>query len=492
VKRWIGIDITEDRVSAVQLCRSGGKLSLERVGVQQIPSDTSSQQDSAPDLQTAIRALVKQEGFEPRATVAAAMPSGRVFFHNFRTDLSNKQDLPKLLKFELEDDFPIRFDELVVGVCSRQERNEHEHQLLVAAVSRSELRDRTKILTEAGLKCSVVTADACALHAAAALNQDLAGKAPFLIIYIDACRTILAISENNKLTYVRYLNHHDFAAASGTSAVTASALMREIELTARAASEHGDLQASKILIAGNSEVAARLSEELAKESTCEIAILNPYSQIGRPPEPHAEDELTIAVGLALMGAHKSSDMLDFLAVDALKVDEREKTKRSALVSGVLLAAIVAVLLANLFIQLATLKNERQRIKQQIRQVFVQTLPEEQKIVKELAQLTEQLDKLRAEYTTLTTALGQTASPLRILQRISEEITPGQNISVSRISVTGESVALDGTAESFESVDNLISTLRRISEFDRIEPQDIDLDTGSGSVRFSLEIALASE
>lgn len=494
MKRWIGIDITEDRISAVQLCRSAGRLSLEHTGVQKISGDTSQEQDAELDLQAAIKTLVTQEGFDPRATVVAAMPSGRVYFHNFRSHFSNKEDFQRLLKFELEDDFPIRFDDLVVGICSRQKRNEQEHEFLVAAVSRAELRDRTTTLVEAGLECSVVTADACALHMAAALNHDLTGKVPFLIIYMDGCRTILAISENNKLACVRYLNHQDFGAASGTSAVIASALMREIELTVSAMLQRGSVRPSKILIADNNQVVNDLSEELAKESDCEVAILNPYSQIGRPPEQRAEDGLTIAIGLALMGAHKNSDTLDFLAADALKVDQRAKTKRSALVSGVLLAAIVAVLLANLFIQLATLKNERQRIKQQIRQVFVQTLPEERRIVKELAQLTERLNELKAEYTTLTTALGQTASPLRILQRVSEKITPDHNISVSMISITGESVVLGGTGIGFESVDKLISTLNQIPEFEKVEleQKSIDFDPGSGKVPFSLSITLKSK
>jgi hypothetical protein len=51
----------------------------------------------------------------------------------------------------------------------------------------------------------------------------------------------------------------------------------------------------------------------------------------------------------------------------------------------------------------------------------------------------------------------------------------------------ESVRLVGVAPSFESVDNLMSALRQVSEFNAIEVQNVDIDPKSGGVRFTFSI-----
>lgn len=491
MKRSIGIDISRDKVRVVQLGHSRGRLSLEQACVQQIPNSTSLNENSVTDLRTLIKAIMTQEGFDTHATATVAMPSDRVFFHSFRTELSKDEDVRRLLKFELEDDFPVPFDDLVADICSCRELKEHKRQFLVGAVSRSELRDWVKILTEAGVECSVVTADACALHTALAFSHDLAYKLPSIIIYADGSRTILAISENNRLVCVRNLNYQDVSVnEDNTSTVTASMLTREIELTWRAIFNSCSPVPTRILVSGNNELIQNLSEALTKETNYEIIILDPFVRIRCPAQQHVDSELTIALGLALMGANKNIDVLNFLAADALKEDQKVKTKQSALVFGVLLLAIGILLVGNLFIQLNTLESQRQSIKRQIRQVFIQTLPEEKRIVNELAQMTEQFERLKAEYSTFATAISNRTSPLRILQGISEKITPDENISVSNISINAESVRLSGTATSFESVDNVISMLHQIDEFDRVELQSTDIDPRSSRLRFSLLITMA--
>jgi len=122
-------------------------------------------------------------------------------------------------------------------------------------------------------------------------------------------------------------------------------------------------------------------------------------------------------------------------------------------------------------------------------VFVQTLPEENRIVNELAQMTEQLKALQTEYDALATEMSNTVSPLRILQYISQKIKPDQNFRISNISIAAESVRLTGTATSFKSVDNLTGVLRQISEFYTVELQNVDVDHENEGVRFSLFISM---
>jgi len=490
VKRSIGIDISRDKISIVQLCFNGGKFSLEHSCVREIPKSGLSEENSVADIKTLINGMITEENFDKSARVTVTAPADRVFFQNFRTDLSTKEEVQQLLKFELEDDFPIPFDELVAGICGSRERKGDDREFLIGALNRLELQNRIKTINEAGLKCSAVTADVCALYAVTSLSYNLIDNTPSVIIHADNSRIILAISEKGRLVCVRHFNRQDLTEAGGSTLESpVPVLTREIEITLRAifgSSTHTQL---KVFISANNELLQDLSQALPEAIDCQIVALNPFTKIDCPEQQQADTDIVIAVGLALIGTDEIGEVLNFLVVDEFRSDQTAETKRGLFIFGLLLLAIGILLVVKLFYELNTLENEDQLVKQRIREVFIQALPEEKKIVNELAQMNEQLEMVRAEYNTFAAGLSDRVLPLRVLQDISEKITPEQNIRIYDISIAPESVRLVGAAASFESVDNLMSVLRQISEFNAVEPQDRDLDPQSGGVRFTLSITM---
>ena len=164
-------------------------------------------------------------------------------------------------------------------------------------------------------------------------------------------------------------------------------------------------------------------------------------------------------------------------------------KQALYVTGALLLVIGALLVARLFYELNNLENRRELVTKQIREVFVQTLPQEKMIVNELAQMNERLETSQARYNALAAGLGDRVLPLRILQTISEKITPDQDVRINDISMAPESVRLTGIADSFESVDDLMSLLRQVSDFNTVELSSIDVEPQSSEVRFTLAITM---
>lgn len=483
MKRSVGIDISEKRICIVKLQQSRSGLSLERIFVRQLPNETSAKEDSALDIQAAVKAAISEGEFDTRVPVVVAMPYGKVFFCKFRTDVSNDEDIRQLLKYEVEDDFPIPFDDLVVDTYGYHKLKEHDLEFLVGAVNHSKLQNLVEVMHEAGVDCSAVSADVCALHAVAMLNHGPIGDAPSLLVFMDGHRTILEVIESNRPVCVRHLTCGD------RTEIDIPILRREIELTLRAISNSDIPVPSRILLSGTNELVCALSDELLQESNYEIVKLNPLDQIKCSPQNQVDGELVIASGLALMGINKSDKDLDFLAADRAKAGRTAKTKRSVLVFGFLLAAVAVLSVANIFIQLIVLEGEHERIKQEIRQIFTQTLPEEKRIVNEFAQMDEKFKELQEEYNTLSAEISGRIPSLKILQHVSEKITPDQNVSVSGISINSESVRLSGITTSFESVDNVVRTLRQISEFGSVEIQNVDKDPTSDKVCFKLLIAL---
>jgi type II secretory pathway component PulL len=223
-----------------------------------------------------------------------------------------------------------------------------------------------------------------------------------------------------------------------------------------------------------------------------VVALNPFTNIDCPEKQQTNTDVVIATGLALIGTNEIGEALNFLAVDEFRSDQRAETKRGLFIFGLLVLAIGVLLIAKLFYELNTLENENQLLNQQVRDVFVQTLPEEKKIVNELAQMNEKLEAVRAEYNIFAAGLSEQILPLKLLQDLSEKITPDQNVRIYDISIVPQSMRLVGVVASFESVDNLTSLLRQIPEFNEIELQNIDVDPQSGGVRFTLSITMVSE
>lgn len=490
MKRLIGIDINRDKICMVQLGRHRGNFSVERTCVREMLNNESPEEEHAADIQALIKNIMTEENFATHAKVTLTVPDDRVFFHNFRTDVSKNGDVEQLLKFELEDDFPVPFDDLVAGICGGREFQGHDRELLVGALSRQDLQKWVEKVNQTGLNCSAVTSDACALHALASLCHNSPDDRHSMIIHTDGGRIILAISEKSELVCARHLNRQDFYTTDNdTSEVSTLALTREIELTLRAIFGSKIPAPLKVLISGNNEFAHGLSETLPEVIDCQIDILSLPKHIDCSDEHHTDAGVAVAVGAALVGANENAEAPNFLTEDELRSNRTAETKRSLFVFGLLLVAIGISLIANLFYQLNTLQKKHQLIKQEIRKVFVQTLPEEKRIVNELAQMTERLDTLQTEYDTLASEMNSMISPLKILQYISERIRPDQNIQISNISVAAESVRLTGVAASFESVDNLTGVLRRTAEFATVALRNADVDPENGTVRFSLLITM---
>jgi len=474
----------------VQLCFTGGNFSLERASVRQIYESGPSEEKSTVHIKALINSMLTEDNFDMSAKVTVTAPADRVFFQNFRTDLSENEDVQQLIKFELEDDFPIPFDELVAGICGSRELNENEREYLIGAINRSELQRRVETIKEAHLKCSTVTADVFALYAAASLSDNLVDHTPSVIVHADNSRIILTISEKDRLVCARHFNSQDLAEAqSGTQLTPVQVLTREIEMTLRAVFGPDTDTRRKVCVNSNNKLLDGLFVRLPETMNCEVVELNPFAKIDGSEQLQPNLDIAIATGLALIGTHEIPDVLNFLAIDESRSGRTVEIKRGLYIAGALLFVIGALLIVMLFFELNNLKNRHELVKKQIREVFVQTLPEEKKIVNELAQLNEHLETSQAQYNALAAGLSDRVLPLRILQIISEKITSDQNVRINDISMAPESVRLAGVAPSFESVDNLMSVLRQVSEFKTVEVPNIDVDPQGRGVRFTLSITI---
>jgi type II secretory pathway component PulL len=202
-----------------------------------------------------------------------------------------------------------------------------------------------------------------------------------------------------------------------------------------------------------------------------------------------DGQFAIALGLALVGLDSAGDTLNFLNADLSQVDRaaKSKVKQAALVSAVLLVAVLGLLGFRMLRELRSLEAERAGVSQEIRAVFTDAFPEDKKIVNEAAQMKEHLDSLRKEHNMLAAMVGKRIQPLRMLYVLSEKMTSEKGVGISSFSIKDKTIRIAGTGNSFESIEQFLEELRQVPEFGSIELEDMAQSRGSGRPEFRLLI-----
>ena len=494
-RRAIGIDIDSTRIYAVQLLRSRGKLRLERAHTQTIGSGDTSKEAIALRTAEALKSLMREGNFRRNIPVSVAMPHGSVLFQNLETDLPGLDHVRRVLCFELEDDFPLPVDDLVVDICADRVLPDGRKCLLVGAASRTALRERVGALTAASIECEVADVGACAVLAATAANQPAVADKRLILVYVSGSNTILAVADRGSLVTARNLaqpGSQDENVPEGKMSKDAlSALVREIELTWRDAFRAPVPASASVVLGGDEETIARLSKALQEQLPCDLTVLNPFAQVTCSDEQRKDARQAIAVGLAAGALAGGNQNANFLAADAFKASQAAGITKGLVFLGMLVGALAGLWVVNLFLQLNGLEARNQDFKTEMRKVFQDTLPEETTIVDELSQLEGRLHALRGEYDAFSSVATSGISPLRILERISANIPAPLNIRISDMAIDSKTVQLKGTAGSFKSVDDLQNCLEAVPEFAAVAIRDVGESRATGMVRFSLLITVAT-
>jgi type II secretory pathway component PulL len=478
MRSCIGIDMTSRGVKVAHILRRRDKLvvlhtSRKDVNAQESPSE-SAQADAL------LASAIVEANIGANVPLVVGLPYGKVFFSSFRTKLARREDVRRSLRFELEDDFPVRFDDLVTDICGCRTTPERQHEYLVAAVSREQMNECLEEIHESGRKVTVLSTDVCALHA---VMQEACPdeSGPLIILHADGQRMILAATENGNLVYARHVT----CAETGTAV-----LAREIELARR--SEFGGQcqRHPKILLSGPNELIEGLSGPLSSMTECEVRRADLWPQRQSSEDPELGGQYDIALGYALIGLGIGGG-LNFLTADVSRADRTAKSeaKYAAIVFSALLAAILGLLGFRSLRGLKELEAERADLERTIRTVFTEAFPKEKKIVNELAQMSEYVNTLRKERDTLVAAVGQQVRPLWVLHVLSERMTSEKEIGISSVSIKDTAVHLTGTARSFESVEQFLDELRQVSEFASVVLEDVALTRGSERPAFRLTISV---
>jgi hypothetical protein len=484
VRRCVGIEIGPSYLRAVQVSHTGEHFNIEKTFSAQTRRSTDS-------LSNILRSLSDRFGFDRHADVAVSMPNDAVFFKNLQTDSATLERLQSRDFSALEYHFPIPPDEIAAQVCSTRQLPGEKWSVLAAAVARTSLRERLQILSEAKVHPRLVDAPIFAVHAAIAVNHPEITVGQTVIAYVSEHYLTLAVIQDNNILLVRNIPIVTFSNSSGSiEEQIAELLSREAQMTWQRAFGTAIGQQTRIYLV--TAITCEYLQSLIEENLhCQIVVVDPYAKVMNDAGRKADFPICVAEGLALrVLASELAGGVNFIEAGAANARPKLNLRKEVITCAALVGAIAAVWLVGIFVRLSYLESNYARVKNQIKDTFKAALPEEKNIVNPLVQLEQKLASFRNDYRLFASFDTAALRPFEVLQSISTSAPLQANMRVNDLLISGDSVRISGTCDSFESIYQWQHILQQVPGFKLVDVQDVQKEPKGGSVSFTMLLSLA--
>ena len=488
VKRCIGIDVGSSYLCAVQIMRIGKAFCIERIFDAKARRET----DSMPNI---LKKLTGKYGFNRRAAVAVSVPNNTVFFRNLEADSVGFEQTAGTSSSALEYDFPIESGEIVAQPSSFRRVNGEKNCLLTAAVAKESLQKTQDILLQAGMQPDLIEAAVFAIHSTIMLNHPEIKTGVAIIAYLTESHITLAVTQNNSILIVRNFPIVCSSNDDTDSVVkqVANVLSCEAGITWRKLFGTEIEQDTKIYLVTENDNLTGLKDAIEENLHCRTTIVNPYARVLLKNLSRPGTNISVAEGLALRTLAPEHTMgIDFLEADNASAKPTLNMKKELIICVMLVAAIAVVSLVGLFMRLSNLEAKYTRVKNEIKESFQSTLPEEKNIVNPLAQLDQKLQSLRKDYSLFSPVSGTDIGPLDVLYVITTNTPPETNINIDDILITTESVRLTAISQSFESAYNWQRRLQNIPQFSTVDIKDPQQESEGKLVHFTVLVSFATK
>jgi type II secretory pathway component PulL len=220
----------------------------------------------------------------------------------------------------------------------------------------------------------------------------------------------------------------------------------------------------------------------------------PFRQLSFPsvPEEYREEQgvfaaclglaLSEAVGRAERGINLRRGEFTYQGQNAAR--RRAVMRLGQIAAGVALVAGLATAL-----EIHRLNARYGMLRQEIRHVFTTTLPDQQTIVSEKAQLEDAVAALQSRQRLMS---GTAISPLELLRQLSSGLPEQVSLDLDEWTLDEESARLRGTTTSFDAAETIKTAVAGWGMFREVQLKDVKTTTGGKKVSFALQLFFAQE
>jgi len=481
-RKVLGIDIRKESVSAVLVTTS---LRENRIDAHAYIPLSDAPEEGLP-FKTALHDLcheIDSAGCDCVVSISADHFSYRILEVPFKDPKKIRMVLP----FELEPTVPYPVDELVIDFLDLQSARQNDHSEIIAvAVPSSELAPYIKSLAEFKIDPEMITVSG--LPAAMCLANQAEADEDQLFLEINKASSSLFIVNKGRLKLIR--SFPTPTAADNRAAALGSFVRRTLAAYGELCQD--EYQPPGMVVTGAGFNGAGLDADVSKILDIPVKRLNFADRLKIP----INSENVKPWNPALMDNALALTVMEIEGIRGLNFYKGQfaakkfivRNKRSLIKTGILAAAVLALLFFSIIMESFTLNRQLDLIDQQITGLFQETFPEVKRIVDPYQQMQVMVQEARKN-STLQTASGPHIRSIDILNSISKSIPESIVVDISRMVISPDTVLISGTTDTFNSVDDIKIKLEQIDFFKKVTISSANLDRSGKEVRFQLKVEL---
>ncbi len=481
-RKILGIDICKESVSAVLVATS---LRENRIKAHaHIPLvDT---EEEANTFKTALNAMcdeIDPSGCDCVVSISADHFSYRILQIPFK----DSKKIQMVLPFELEPAVPYPIDDLIIDFIDLQSVGRGDHSEIIAvAIPKADLNPYIESLAELKIDPEMVTVSG--LPAAMCLADRADPGEDRLILEIgNASSSLFIVSEGNLQLIRSFPTSEDSENRFGM-------LGAFVQRTLAAYGElcQAEFRPLDVVVTGAGLNGASLDNDVSKVLDIPINRLNFADRLNipidsentKPWNPALMDNALALTMMAVEGIKGLNFHKDHFAAKKLFI----KYKKYWIKTGILAAAVLALLFFSALTETYTINRKLDRIDQQIRGVYKATFPDAKRIVDPHREMQISVQEAQKSAVNHSTA-GPHIRRIDILNSISQSVPNSIKVDITRMVISPENVLISGNTDDFKSVDDIKSNLEKIEYFNKVTITSSNLNRSDKGVRFQLKMEL---
>jgi hypothetical protein len=477
-QRIMALELAGERVRAAMADRTWNSLELVGAWEQERAEDEA-------DLAPAIARVISLAGRPD--IVVSALPGEFVAKRLLALPFNDRRRLEQVVPFALEEHLPFPVDDAAVAFA-RVGREDGKTLVIAAFARKEDLKSHLDLLARAGLDPKTVTLGTLALAGLLARARNGSGGAHLVIDVDHACTSMVLIDAQGTPRAVRTLGRgiNPLIANTALPSPAATAIAGAVRQTLLAHGSEGP--PPELLLAGAAAVAPAIREQIGDALAVPIHYVDEVDCssffAGNRMEP-----IGFAACIAMLLAEAPSKPLELLN---FRQGEFAFSGPTGALGPLRLSAVlgaVAVFFALLHFILGVSTTARQ-LHLLNREITAVTSPAVGGKAPALAQaaLKEKLEALRKRLHLMGGNLGH-GSPLDVLLALSRSIPPGVPVQISDLLIDDSGLKIEGTADSYATVDQVKKALERNHGFNQIQVEHATAGSDPGKIDFRLSASL---
>ena len=479
-QRILALELGGEHVRAAMADRTF--KTFELVGVYE-----QNRAEGEPDLSNAIARIVGAAGIPD--IVISALPGEHVAKRLLTLPFTDRRRLEQVVPFALEEHLPFAVDNAAVAFA--RVGREGPNTLVIAAFARKDvLLHHLELLARAGLDPKTVTLSSLALVGLLTRTRNGHGGSHLVIDIDHACTSMVLIDAEGTPRALRTvgqgLNQNNGSPLAQPAALAILSAVRQTLLAH--ASDH---DMPDLVLAGPAVAAHEIRNQIADALELPVHDFGEFDCSSLIQGVTAEP-MRFAGCIAMLLGEAPASALELLNFRQGEFTFRGHTgaiapfRTAAMLAG---AAIVAAML-HFLLGISTSGRQLHLLNREIAAVTATALGATDPATAKSA-LQAKITELNKRLHLMGGNLGH-GSPLDVLLALSRAIPPGLSMQVDTLSVDDSGVKIQGTADSFTTVDQVKRALERDGNFGAIQVDHAAAGSDPGKVDFHLSASLRDD